>query len=166
MNARRRILAASRRRQGRHARAVVLLEVLLSLTLFAGAAAVVLSGLQASIRSAGDVRLEAQAADLAVTLLSEVQMGQVAAADAGPEKYTDPSLVDWSWQIITSVPDGEDSQTGLKRAEIVISNDRGNYRFRLAHLLPPAEAAPAAEPEPAAPDAPAPAPPAGPGVTP
>jgi hypothetical protein len=66
---------------------VVLLEVVIALALFFGAAVVVLVGLHSSVVAARKLRLEARGADLAVTLLSELQMGQLAVEDAGPDAY-------------------------------------------------------------------------------
>src|SRR5687767_5719919 len=50
----------------------VLLEVLLALALFCGAAGVIMGSLTSSVRAVDRLRLEAQAADLAVTTLSEI----------------------------------------------------------------------------------------------
>jgi hypothetical protein len=56
-----------------------------------------------SLDAAGRLERQALAADLAVTLLSEVQMGLYPVADQGPTEYQEPALVGWSWEI-TAVP--------------------------------------------------------------
>jgi len=120
---------------------VVLLEVIFAVTLFVAAGAVILGGLNACIRTARDLRLEARGTDLAVTLLSEIQMGLIPAEDDGPTEYEaqeDESLAGWTWQIVTSPFIEESSLEGaaLKRVEIVIANAEQNFICRLVQLMP------------------------------
>jgi type II secretory pathway pseudopilin PulG len=125
------------------ARAVALLEIVLALALFFGVAMAVLGGLSAAIRSARQVRSEAVATDLAVTLLSEIRMGLVGLEDAGPTPYEDEALAAWAWEVVVT-PVTADLTTGieLSRVEIIIRNANENLTRRLYHLI--AEAAPEA----------------------
>jgi len=119
-----------RRRSG-----VALLEVVLGLALFFGVAMAILAGLSACVRSAHDMRLEAQAADLAITLLSEIQLGAVEIADIGPMAYEDETLEDWTWQIVVTPVVGNLTELDLTRVEIAIHNTPNGYTHRLYHLL-------------------------------
>jgi len=120
----------------------VLLEVVVAMTLFFGAAVVVLVGLHGSVLAARNLRLETRAANLAVSLLSEIQMGQVEVADAGPEEYNseeDEELADWSWEIITEDVEEEVDvgvEIPLKRVQIVITYRPREFTYRLVHLMP------------------------------
>ncbi len=119
-----------RRRSG-----VALLEVVLGLALFFGVAMAILAGLSACVRSAHDMRLEAQAADLAITLLSEIQLGAVGIEDAGPMAYEDETLKDWTWQIVVTPVVGNLTELDLTRVEIAIHNTPRGYTHRLYHLV-------------------------------
>jgi len=149
--------AGPRQRRSRRRRsAVVLLEVVVALALFFGAALVVLAGLNASLRTAQRVQFEAEAADLAVTLLSEIEMGLVAAADDGPNEYEDEELADWTWEIVTAPFEEEVVELALPEflhVEVVIRHVPSGQTYRLGQLIsselvePPTEQA---EPEPEA----------------
>ena len=85
---------ASARRFG-----TILLEVVLAVTLFVAMAAVILTAVGRATDAAVRMRLRAQAADLAVTLMSELRMGLVECVDAGPAGYSSERLADWTWQV-------------------------------------------------------------------
>lgn len=125
-------LAARRRGKG-----VMLLEVVLALALFFVTAGVIFGGLDASIGALRRLRLEAQAADLAVTLLSEIQMGLVPAADDGPNSYPEAeALKDWTWQIVTAPAEQTVEGPPFKQVRIVIVNTARGYTYRLGRLMP------------------------------
>ena len=116
-------------------RGAALLEVVVALALFFGVAVAILGGLNTCVQSARDVRLQAQASDLAVTLLSEVQLGLVPVADAGPVTYEAP-LEDWTWEI-TAVPvDAVVTGLEVSHIQIIIRNTPQAYVYRLHHLAP------------------------------
>jgi len=122
---------------------VVLLEVILAIALFMSAAGVLGAALHAGMRAGREIRVASQAEDLAVTKLSEIQMGLLDAADAGPNAYEDDGrLADWTWQIVTTAADNTVITPGLneKRVEIIIRNAPANYTYRLTTLLPAGEA--------------------------
>jgi type II secretory pathway pseudopilin PulG len=114
-----------------------LLEVVLSVAIFVTVAAVGLMSLSACVRAVSRLKLEAQASDLAVTILSEVQMGVLDAVDFGPEPF-DPPADEWTWQI--AVVDQEIARdiAPMVQVEVIISNPSRGYVYRLAHLLPAA----------------------------
>jgi len=142
----------SRRRTGweRPARApgAVLLEVVLALALFVMAAAIVLGGVGRSVDAAIRLQRQARAADLAVTLLSRIQMGQVDPVSDGPNAYADQpnddweeELEDWTWQVVATEPAGLDPDAPpLKTVEVIITHVPTGYNYRLAGLRPDDEA--------------------------
>lgn len=118
--------------------AVALLEVVLALALFFGVAVAILGGLSACVKAAREVRLEAHAADLAVTMLSELQMGLVPVADSGPTAYEDPDA-EWTWQLVTAPVPTTIEGTELTNVEVIIRHTAEGYTFRLCEWLPAAE---------------------------
>lgn len=113
---------------------VALLEVVLALALFFAVAVGVMGGLSASVRSVRQVRLEAEAADLAVTLLSEMQLGLVPLADSNPTPYDEP-LQDWTWQVTVSPVEMIVPGLDLARVEIIIRNTAEDYTYRLYQVM-------------------------------
>jgi type II secretory pathway pseudopilin PulG len=119
---------------------VALLEVVLALALFFGMAVVLLSGLTACVHSTQQVRMSAQASDLAVSILSEVQMGYLPTIDAGPTAFGDP-LADWTWEVaVTSVPmtlsSTSTAMPDLSCVEITIHNTPQGFTQRLYDVVP------------------------------
>lgn len=116
-------------------RGSVLLEVVLASSIFAMGAVVILSGLQAALRMAQQVQFEAKAADLAVTLLSDVQIGQVALADAGPTEYEDAALAGWTWQVVTTAVEPVLTEMPpFKQVDAVIRGPLGQT-YRLSQVV-------------------------------
>jgi len=132
--ARRRRTGPTRGRRSADAAGIVLLEVVLALTLFFAAASIILVGTNRSIRAVDMLRREAQAADLAVTLLSEIQMGLLEPTDAGPEAYEEP-LEDWMWEVVTNDFEEQFVEEGLTQLEIVITHTPSGYTRRLVQWL-------------------------------
>ena len=121
-------------------RAVVLLEVVLSMAIFVAIASVALMSLDQCTRAVNRLRLEARAADIAVTILSEIQMGLLDPVDAGPETMTDP-LAEWTWQVFTRDDQVAQDLVPMREVEIVVSNPGRGFVYRLAHMMPVEEAA-------------------------
>lgn len=116
------------------ARAAVLLEIVFAITLLTAAAGTILSAFDASIHSLGRLRLQGQASDLAVTLLSQVQMGDLPAADDGPNQYEEP-LEEWSWEIVAEdLPEPIEGAV-MKKVRIIVSNTVEDYTYELAYLV-------------------------------
>lgn len=126
------------KRNRRRPKAMILLEVVLAMMLFFGGALVILAGLNSSLSGIQRVQIEARAADLAVTLLSEVQMGMVQLVSDGPSSYEDPALAGWTWEI--SVEPFEEQQLDLElpefqRVEVTIRNESAGYATSLSILM-------------------------------
>jgi len=112
----------------------VLLEAIFALTLFAATAAVVIGGLNSCIQNVNDLRMKAKAGDLAVTLLSEIQMGLVPPADDGPTDYPVPDE-DWCWQIVTAPLDPVPSAPPQTQLKIIITNKVEAYSCSLVFVV-------------------------------
>lgn len=121
----------------------VLFEVVLALALLVGAAAVIGGGLTAAIQSVERLRLTAHAMDLAVTVVSELQMGSLTAPPGEPRPFSAP-FEDWTWEVVTQPLEGlgtTDSPTQV--AEVVIRHKDPPFVYRLTHPLPvPARSGP------------------------
>jgi len=118
---------------------MVLLEVVLSTALFAMTAMGVLVGVNSCFRSLGKMRLESQAADLAISKVSEVHVGILPPEDDGPNEYEeDESLADWTWEIITEEVELDVELDGpqLLQVQVVITNVPSGYTYSTRFLTP------------------------------
>jgi hypothetical protein len=113
--------------------------VVLALAIFFSASLVLLSAVNMALRTGRRVRLEAQAADLAVSLLSEIQMGQLAPADDGPNEYQDEGLVGWTWEIVTEPVEQAALLTldvpQFLRVEVIVRYQPERYTYRIVELM-------------------------------
>jgi len=110
----------------------------MALGLFFAVAVVLLGGLSACVKSVQRVRMTAQASDMAVSMLSQVQMGIVPVSDDGPNAYDEP-LQDWSWQIAVTPLAMTSTATpvlDLSRVEVTIRNTPQGYTQRLYDIVP------------------------------
>ncbi len=119
---------------------MVLLEVVLATALFAMMALVVLAGLQSCFRSVGTMRLEAQAADLAISKTSEVHVGLLPPEDDGPNEYEDEgdeALVDWTWEIVTEEIeiDIETDAPPMIQVQVIITHVPSSYSYSTQFLI-------------------------------
>ena len=113
----------------------VLLEVVLALVLVAGAAAVVGAGLSASIDRVERLKLNAHAADLAVSVMSELQMGSKVLSQEGPESFEAP-FEGWTWEAAGEVTDEKVRDTGrTKKVEVVIRHEDPAVVHRLCQVI-------------------------------
>ena len=118
---------------------MVLLEVVLSTAIFAMMAMIVLAGLHSCVHSLGRMQLESQAADLAISKVSEVHIGILPPEDEGPNEYEDDkSLVDWTWEIITEEVELDVELEGpqLLQVQVVITNVPSGYTYSMRFLTP------------------------------
>lgn len=126
----------------------VLLEVVLAVVLFAAAAAVIGAGLKASMDGAERLRLDAHAGNLAVTVISELQMGLRSLADSGPEAFG-PPFEGWVWEV-AALPWGEaesivaPTSASLMKVEVTVRYEPEEFVHRLAQVIE-VGTAPAAE---------------------
>jgi type II secretory pathway pseudopilin PulG len=117
----------------------VLLEVVLAIVLFAAAAAVIGMGLKASIDGAQRLRLSTHAGNLAVTVISELQMGLRSLADTGPEAFG-PPFEGWVWEV-AALPWGQGQAESATRAatlmqvEVTVRYEPEGFVHRLAQVI-------------------------------
>jgi len=113
----------------------VLLEVVLAVVLFAGAAAVIGVGLKASMDSSERLRLSTHAGNLAVTVASELQMGMRSLADTGPEAFG-PPFEGWVWEIAASPwNDVEGAADNLVQVEVIVRHKPTGFVHRFAQAM-------------------------------
>ncbi len=115
----------------------VLLEIVLAMTIFVFSAAVVQSGLVSCLRSLSTVRLQNRAVNLAVTKLSEIQMGllDVAGTELTSFEEEDESLSEWEWQV-TAEPVGEDADAPpMMLVTVTITNTSRRITYRLTEIM-------------------------------
>jgi hypothetical protein len=115
--------------------ASVLLEVVLALALFLGAATVITAGINSSIQSVERLRLGTHAMNLAISVMSEMQMHVRPIAPMGPEAFP-PPFEKWKYQILVSqAQDSPLEGEALQNVEVVISHTEENTVQRLSQLF-------------------------------
>ena len=116
-----------------------LLEVVLSLALFLMAAGAIAVGLENTLGVAQRLRRQAEAMDLAVTKLSEVQMGLVELRDDGPisfaEEFEDDRYAGWTWEIVTEAEENNELREPLTRVQVIVRHEPTGRVCRLVHLM-------------------------------
>jgi type II secretory pathway pseudopilin PulG len=116
-------------------RGAVLLEVVLALVLFAAAAAIIGAGLHSAMNGVERQKLGAHAINLAVSVLSEIQMGLRQAESAGPEPFESPFDL-WTWQLVLTPTETEDGEPGeLTLVEVIIRHENPALVQRLSQVL-------------------------------
>jgi hypothetical protein len=121
---------AARSRHG-----IVLLEVVLALAAFFTVGGLIIASLDAAVGAAEEVRNDARAADLAVTLLSQIHVGLLEPQNTGPE-YCDEPLEDWTWEIVAETVSADPTAPDMLRLEVVVRNTERGRVHRLAELVP------------------------------
>lgn len=128
------------RRRG-YRNASILLEVVLALALFVGAATVVTAGINASIQAVERVRLQTHAANLAISIMSELQMRARPLASAGPESFEAP-FQDWLYRVAASQADESAGEgDSVRPVEVIVWNPHENVTHRLTQLFRTSETA-------------------------
>jgi type II secretory pathway pseudopilin PulG len=119
----------------------VLLEVVLALALFVGAATIISSGINASVQAVYRLRLETHAANLAISVLSEMQMGARPITAAGPEPCEAP-FTNWNFKVeLSQTQSGTAENEGLIPVEVIISHSTERVVYRLTQLFQASEIA-------------------------
>ena len=114
----------------------VLLEVILALALFVLAATIITSGLSSSVNEVKRLRLNTHASNLAVSVLSQLQMGIQAGEASGPNAF-DPPFEQWKWQTILSpVNEMVGATNPIQKVEVIIRHDSEPVVYRLTQFLP------------------------------
>lgn len=134
--------------------ASVLLEVVLALALFVFAATVIAGGLSASVQETERLRLNVHASNLAVSVLSELQIGIRPVEAAGPEPFPPPFEM-WTWQIQTTpLGDTFGAAASFQNVEVIIRHESRPIVRRLSQYLPTRIGIPATPPTSNGPDIP------------
>ena len=113
----------------------ILLEVVLALVLLAFAAAVIGGGLHTAINGVERLRLNTHAADLAVSVMSELQLGTKTLGGESHQRFEHPFEF-WTWEAVATESDQPGQDTGrTKLVEVIIRHDDGVITHRLAGIL-------------------------------
>ena len=112
----------------------MLLDVVVALAIFMMAAAVVVAGMNASVRSAERLGHSLTAENLAVTLVSEMAVGMRPVASEGPEPFEQP-FEDWQWEIeIIPMPDGQ-ATSGLRNVQVRVTHAQRDIAYRINQFM-------------------------------
>jgi type II secretory pathway pseudopilin PulG len=135
LSARSKLDCFGRARATANSQGAVLLEVILALVLFVAAATILTSGMSSSLESVERLRLNTHAADLAVSVLSELQLGIKTLEVGGAQPFETPYEA-WTWEIIASPLQSTAEETSpFKRIEVVIRHDDPALVYRLSQVL-------------------------------
>ncbi len=119
----------------RVANGAVLLEVVLALVLFVGTVAIVTSAMNSALSGVERQKLNLHASNLAVSVLSELQMGALSIPAGGPDAFA-PPFENWTWQLALTPAETETGDSsGLTRVEVVIRHKEESVVQRLAQVL-------------------------------
>lgn len=122
-------------RKVRTPRGAVLLEVILALVLFAAAAAIIGAGIHSAINGVERQRLNAHASNLAVSILSEIQMGLRTTESVGPASFDSP-FDHWTWELVLTPTETEAGEaSNLTRVEVIVRHDEPALVHRLTQVL-------------------------------
>lgn len=133
------------RHYSRTRRAAVLLEVVLAMSVFFLSATVVHSGLSSCLRAMVSMKRQVRGMNLAVTKLSEVQMGLVPMTTLPPTGFEeDPQLEGWQWELdVETWGDGAEAPL-MNRLTVTITHEPSGMIYRLVELMP--DSAPSGSP--------------------
>ncbi len=123
-------------KRGEHG--ALLLEVVLALVLFSGATVVLGMALNASMEGVERQRAQLHASDLAITVLSGVQLGTRPASSGGPGNFN-PPFQEFTWQMVVTPPEG-DEPGDLVNVEVIIRHKASPLVYRVTQWLRPAGA--------------------------
>ena len=116
-------------------RASILLEVVLALGLFAGAATVIALGINASVQAVYRLRLNTHASNLAISVMSEMQMQVRPVATLGPEAFL-PPFGSWTYQIVVApLEESPLEADALQSVEVIVRHSEEGIAQRLTHLF-------------------------------
>lgn len=113
---------------------IVLLEVVVALTAFFTLGGILVGSMNSAANAASRIRQDARAADLAVTILSQIHAGFMEPRDIGPE-YCEEPLEDWTWQVVTEDVSDSPDVPAMKRVEVVVRDTATGRAHRLTELM-------------------------------
>ena len=125
-----------------HRSGAVLLEVLMALALILGAASVITGGLQSAVDSVERMRNNLHGVNLAVSVISQIQMGMIAAESVEGTQFEEP-FQDWSYdieteEVSTDVMDLEGDGLELpqfQKVEVAVHDSDGKIVKRLSQYI-------------------------------
>lgn len=121
--------------RNRRQRGAVLLEVVLALVLFVAAATVLSVAMSSSMEALDRQKRQLQAANLSISVFSELQMGIRSLASVGPEPFKAP-FSGWTWQLVSSPTEDELGQgNGLTRVEVIVQHLESSTTYRSCQIL-------------------------------
>ena len=116
-------------------RGSVLLEVILALALFVLAATIVTSGMSTSADNLVRQRLNTHAANLAATVLAELQLGLRSTAAAGEQPFDEP-FEKWTAELAVTPTETETGEaSGLLRVEVIVRHSESELVRRLVQVI-------------------------------
>tara|TARA_Y100000746_G_scaffold211506_1_gene202566 strand:- start:3228 stop:3647 length:420 start_codon:yes stop_codon:yes gene_type:complete len=114
---------------------VVLFEVILALVLFSFAAIIIANSFSSSLRSVDRMRNDLDASNLAISTLSEIELGIKPIETSPPTEFEEP-FEKWTWQIETTKPNEDlDMRGGLTLVEVIIINEDLGRETRIARMI-------------------------------
>ena len=106
-------------------------EVVLALAHFIGAATVISAGISASVDAVHRVRLQTHAANLAISVMSEIKIGARPLAAIGPENLEAP-FQDWLYRVNLNAGEVAATETDATRAvEVIVWHTQENIVHRI-----------------------------------
>lgn len=109
--------------------------MVLALALFIGAATVISAGISASVDAVHRVRLQTHAANLAISVMSEIKIGARPLASVGPENLEAP-FQEWLYRVDINAGDAVASESSSTRAvEVVVWHTQENAVHRITQLF-------------------------------
>ena len=114
---------------------VVLFEVILALVLFSFAAIIIANSFSSSLRSVDRMRNDLDASNLAISTLSEIELGIKPIETSPPTEFEEP-FEKWTWQIEITKPNEDlDMGGGLTLVEVIIINEDLGRETRIARMI-------------------------------
>jgi hypothetical protein len=116
-------------------RGAMLLEVVLALGLFVMTAVFVLDGMTSATRAVSRARMDSAAADLAITIMSEVEIGTILMVNAGPTDFEMIGYEGWTWEVVFNPLPNHVELTQLLECEVVIRHEEDDIVHRMSQVL-------------------------------
>ena len=118
-----------------HTAGAVLFEVVLALVLFSFAAIIIGNSFSSSLRSVDRMRNDLDAANLAISTLSEIELGIKPLETSPPTEFEEP-FEKWTWQIEATKPNEDlDIGGGLTLIEVIVINEELGRETRIAKMI-------------------------------
>ena len=118
-----------------HTAGAVLFEVVLALVLFSFAAIIIGNSFSSSLRSVDRMRNDLDAANLAISTLSEIELGIKPLETSPPTEFEEP-FEKWTWQIEATKPNEDlDIEGGLTLIEVIVVNEELGRETRIARMI-------------------------------